>query len=739
MLAQAGGFILVTPNQHQNPNANTRAALFPLEARSLNVQANIHGQIATTTIKQVFFNPSNQQLEGHFLFPVPKGVVITDFEMLINGKPHKAELLDATKARNIYEAIVRRAQDPALLEYYHQQLFRVRIFPILPQKEQIITLTYTETLTKNNQTTQYRFPLNPTKHASKPIEKVSISVNLHTQSPLKTFYCPSHDTEITRKSNQHAILGYEGTGASANRDFQCYFSTDAQVIGLSMLAYRQKKEQGYFFINLSPGVDEKAAVLPKDVVFVVDKSASMTKQKMDQAKKALHFCVEHLNPQDRFEVIAFSTVSDALFGSVQTNQPKRLKDALQFIDDLDPIGGTNIEEALSLALSSQKTERERPFFIIFLTDGKPTIGETDQDKLLKSILAQNTEHVRIFTFGIGTNLNTHLLDRLTQETKAYRTYVLPEEDIEVKVSDFYTKAASPVLTNLKLKFESSMRVSEVYDRDLPDLFRGESISVLGRYRGTGPGTLTLTGDMNGVPKTYSYKINLPEESTDLAFIPNLWGARAVGDLLDQIRLHGKSEELVQNVTQLAKRYGIITPYTSYLIIEDEEVAVQQRRLPVERQVLRPRTQQGPGFSSAPVEALNSDVAEEVELMEKERSTSGNATVQASKQAEAYNRATNLGAVANDKKRLEVRDAAGQTHNLGDNIVQVQGRAVYQNNGNWMDAALTTTANAQLKVNNVKFGSPEYFKLAQDARAAEFLALGNNVSFILDGVGYAVAD
>ena len=666
---------------------------------------------------------------------------------MINGKAHKAEFLDAKKARSIYEAIVRRAQDPALLEYYHQELFRVRIFPILPQKEQVITLTYTEVLFKNNETVQYQFPLHPAKHASKLIEQVSIHLDLQTDRSLKSFYCPTHQTEITRKGDQHATLGYEGTGEAANRDFKCYFNTDNKTVGLSMLAYRQKTDnQGFFFLNLSPGVDAKAAVLPKDVVFVVDKSGSMSGEKMKQAKKALRFCVEHLNPQDRFEVVSFSTEAVPLFGQVQKNTQTHLKEAMTFLEDLEPIGGTNIEEAFAVALNAQKTERERPFFVIFLTDGKPTIGETNQEQLIKGILAKNSKQVRIFTFGIGVDLNTHLLDQLTEATNAYRTYVLEDEDIEVKVSDFYTKASSPVLTNLKLQFASSMRVSEVYDKKIPDLFKGESISVLGRYRGTGKGTITLTGEMNGVEKTYTYVVDLPEEATAQAFIPNLWGARAVGHLLDQIRLHGKSEELVESVTRLAKRYGIITPYTSYLIVEDEEVAFQQQRLPVERQVLRPRVR-GPIIHQRPshpmeqemMQQMNSDVQEEVSLMENKRAKGGNATVEASKQAEAFNRASNLGEVANQKQRLDVVDAEGRRQNLGDGIAQVQGRAVYQTNGNWVDAALSAPENAKVTVQKIQFGSDAYFKLAQDARAAEFLALGNNVNFMLDGVGYQVVE
>lgn len=736
LMLQAGGFILVNPQQHANARHIPSSRLFPLEVRSLHVDATIYGQTATTTIKQVFFNPSQQQLEGHFLFPVPKGVVITNFKMIINGVVHQAELLDAEKARKIYEEIVRRAQDPALLEYYNNRLFRVRIFPILPQKEQKIELTYTETLVRDQQTIAYNFPMNTQKYAAKSPQQFSLKIHVGTQHDLKTIYSPTHNAEIVRKNNRTAIVGFEGENFKADRDFQLYFSTDNKALGLSMLTYKDPKEAGFFFANISPGFDEKKKALPKDIVFVLDKSGSMAGEKMNQAQKALQFCIENLNPNDRFDVVAFSTEATALFGKVTSNQGQQKQEALDFVEQLQPIGGTNIEEALTLALDAQEKEAKRPFFIIFLTDGKPTIGETNQEQLLQKVQTHNQKQVRIFTFGIGTNLNTHLLDKITKATKAYSTYVLPEEDIEVKLSNFYTKASSPVMTNIKLEFDKNIRVSDLYDKTLPDLFKGESITVMGRYHGTGTSKLTVSGEVEGQRKEFEYDVHFSNEKTELNFIPNLWAARAVGYLLEQIRLNGSNPELVESVTVLAKKYGIITPYTSYLIVEDEEIAARQQNIPIQNQVLRARSQEAPRIFD------NDDFQEEAESIAGSPSSnkrkSGKASVRASQEQQTLNRATNLGAAQKGLglDRLNYTNSAGESKNMASDIVNVQGRAFYLNNNQWLDANIAL-ANNQQKAKRIQFNSDAYFKLLQNKAAVPFLALGRNVRFEMENVVYEV--
>jgi len=703
-----------------------RAGLFGLELRNIQVNTKITGQSATTSMDQVFYNPTSNQLQGYYYFPIPKDASVDHFSMFINGKETEGEILDAAKAKKIYEDIVRRMQDPALLEYTDQAMFRVRIFPIQPRSEQRVKLTYSQTLEKDNGTIEYPFPFKHQMMAQAAIGQASFKIDIKSTDKLKTIYCPTHEVEINRKDDNNAIIGYEGKAIKSNGDFKLYYSTDDSDVGLSMLNYNDGSEDGFFFLNVSPGFAKNQKVIDKDIVFVLDCSGSMAGEKMEQARKALRFCVANLNDGDRFNIIRFSTEANSLFESPLKAGSSNLAKANEYIKRLKPIGGTNIDEALETALRGKKSA-DRPYFVVFMTDGKPTLGETNADALLKKVKSVNTDNTRIFTFGIGTELNTHLLDKLTEMTNAYRTYVLPDEDIEIKVSNFYTKVSSPILTDLKLEFDKNISISEVYPKALPDLFKGATLSLLGRYHGKGKTKVTLSGKVNGKTQKFTYDLVFSDKETSYEFIPPLWGARTVGYLLDQARLHGESKEVKEEITRLAKKYGIITPYTSYLILEDEADLIGGRRIRRQDGTISNRMRSSP----LPPEMKNefSDLAED---------KSGDASVRASEEVQALNKSKSMESNVQGKKRMAYKDKDGQQQNLADGIRIVQGRAFYNNANNWVDANLQLSQNQSLKVNRVAFNSDAYFKLIKKhPESVEYLALGTNVRFVMDGAIWEV--
>ncbi len=705
-----------------------RAGLFALELRNIQVNTKITGQSATTSMDQVFYNPSRNQLQGYYYFPIPKDASIDHFSMFINGKETEGELLDAAKAKKIYEDIVRRMQDPALLEYTDHAMFRVRIFPIQPRSEQRVKLTYSQTLEKDNGTIEYPFPFKHQLMTQAAIGQASFKIDIKSTGKLKTIYCPTHEVEINRKGDQSATIGYEGKAIKSTDDFKLYYSTDNSDVGISMLNYNDGSEDGFFFLNISPGFAKNQKVIEKDIVFVQDCSGSMAGEKMEQARKALQFCVANLNEGDRFNIIRFSTEANSLFESPLKAGSSNLAKANEYIKRLKPIGGTNIDEALAMALAGKK-DTNRPYFIVFMTDGKPTLGETNSDALLAKVKKSNTDNTRIFTFGIGTELNTHLLDKLTEMTNAYRTYVLPDEDIEVKVSNFYTKVSSPMLTDLKLDFGKNISVSQVYPKSLPDLFKGATLSLLGRYNGKGKSTITLTGKVNGKTEKFTYDLAFSDKETSHEFIPPIWGARTVGYLLDQVRLHGESKEVKDEITRLAKKYGIITPYTSYLILEDEADLIGRRRMRRQDGTISNR------MGSAPPPP---EMKDEFVIMEDQES--GDASVRASKEVQALNHSTSMESNMQGKKRLAYKDEKGKQQNLADGIRMVQGRAFYNNANNWVDANLQLSQNQSLKVNRVAFNSDDYFNLIKNhPESVEYLALGTNVRFVMDGAIWEVFD
>jgi Ca-activated chloride channel family protein len=720
-LIKAGGIIIIEP---KNGNPTGRLP-YILEVKSIKVETSIKDQYAYTEIEEVFYNPSNMNLEGYFLFPVPKGSVIKDFSMDINGKKMQAELLDADKARKIYEDIVRKLRDPALLEYSEQALFKIRIFPIEALKEKRIEISYSEILEKDNNTQEYVFPLNTKKYSAAALKNISFKIDIESGIDIKTLYSPTHELEIKRKDNKHATIGFEAISLQPDQDLQLFMGFDNSKIGISILSYKLLGEDGFFLVNINPGLTNSIEVINKDITFVLDVSGSMAGAKMEQARKALIFCVENLNAGDKFEIIKFSTEAEALFEKRQiANQANKSK-ALEFIKNLKPIGGTNIDEALELACKEKKAN-DRPNMIVFITDGKPTIGETNEDQLMKKIKLSNSENTRIFTFGIGDDLNTHLLDKITEETNAYRSYISDKEDIELKISNFYTKVSSPILTDIELKFNFNGKVRKVFPHDLPDIFKGSSITVLGRFEGSGKVELILDGMVNGKEEKYKFSGEFVEH-TENDFIAPLWAARNVGYLLDQIRLHGESKELIDEVISLSKKYGIITPYTSYLILEDEQINLTNNRLRDDQVIFNNR------FDPSEAEEFNSRGKEEYSNLNKRSGQSG---VVSSSEVQNLGYSDKLVDSKQGAGRMLYKDKTGKTQNLSSQVKNIQGRAVYQNNDQWID--LYVQNNNNQKANRIQFASTEYFNLLNKyPETSQFLSLGSNVKFLYKNNLYEV--
>ncbi len=718
---EAAGLVIISPGNTGAPGQ------WSLQSKSLKVDVNIQGQIAVTKIDQVFVNPSGSRLEGYFMFPVPKGATLKNFSMDVNGKMTEAELLDAGKARQIYEDIVRKMRDPALLEYSGQELFRVRIFPIEPNSEKRILISYSEVLNKDNNVYEYVFPLNTKKYSGAPLRDLSIKVDANNADEIKTIYSPSHEIDIVRKSKTQAIASYERNETLPDSDFQLYIGADNSKVGMSLLSYRESNEDGFFFMDITPGfADESEEIVKKDITFVLDVSGSMAGPKLDQAKKALAFCIENLNKNDRFEIIRFSTEANALFGKRVEFNETNLADARNYIKSLKAIGGTNIEGALELALKEQAAP-DRPHMVIFITDGKPTIGETDEKKLIDRIVKYNKENIRIFTFGVGFDINTYLLDKLTELTQAYRSYITPEEDIEVKVSNFYTKVSSPVLTDLKIAFSGQPGISQAYPVKLPDLFKGSSVNIMGRYKTGGVTTVTLTGKVNGIEKKFEYNTALTGSNSRHEFIPSLWAIRKIGYLLDQIRLNGEHKELVEEVTLLAKTYGIITPYTSYLIMEDERVNVARRDIPGDRVIFNNRAMDDEGFISMR--------NEEFKQLGASTDTVGVAN---SIDIQEMNNTKTLKNSKVGKKKLNYVDKTGKEKNFADQSRRVQNKTFYQNGEEWIDLDVQKNSNAKAK--KIVFASDEYFKMLNDnPDVSRYFSMGKNVRFVYNNDMYEVTE
>lgn len=548
----------------------------PLAMVSHKVQASIEEQVCVTTVEQSFRNHTARPLEATYLFPVPRGASVNKFSMWIDGKETAGELLDAKKANAIYTEIVRRTQDPGLLEYLGNDLMRLRVFPVPPNGDVKVKLSYTHIAPKESGLVEFLYPAKTDGRATRTLESFSLQLVLQSKLPIQTVYSPTHAISIQRKSDRSVTVEFEKNQALLDKDFQLFYATNSNPIGLTPIVYRPVSSQdGYFMLMISPETEAaKSQRIPRDLVLVLDKSGSMSDAKMAQARKALKFCLNSLDAEDRFGLVSFATVVNTFEETLKPATKDNLERAEKWVDDLRQSGGTAILPALNTALEMRPTtDSGRSFTIVFFTDGVPTVDETNPDRIVNAVKSKNSANTRIFTFGVGDDVNAAMLDQLSEATRAVSTYVRPQEDIEAKVSSLHTKISHPVMTNVKLS-STGVRLHEIYPIQLPDLFHGSQLVIFGRYSGHGPGSIKLSGNIGRELRQMVEELTFPERTTDgKEFIEQLWARRKVGYILDQIRINGERKELVDEVIALAKRYGIATPYTSYLVVPDGPMPV----------------------------------------------------------------------------------------------------------------------------------------------------------------------
>jgi Ca-activated chloride channel family protein len=668
-----------------------------LVIRYHHVTVSIKDQMAVTHVDQVFYNPNDWTIEGTYIFPIPDDAAVSGFTLWVDGQPVEGKVLDATQARQTYEQIVSNLRDPALLEYIGRGAVQAHIYPIAPKGEHRIELEYTQALTAEGGLVRYVYPLNTEKFSASPIESVTISVDIKSNVPIRAVYSPSHDTRVRRESENHVVVGYEADNVLPNIDFTLYYSL-GETQAFHLLTYRDPTDSsqpdGFFLALLAPRINTIDQVIPKDLLLVLDRSGSMDGEKFQQAQQAARYILDNLNPDDRFNIISFSTEIEMYASKLRP--ASEAVQARSWVDSLRAEGSTDINRALLEAAAM--VDPERPTYLIFLTDGLPTEGVTDSQSILSNFSTNAPDNLRLFAFGVGYDVDTILLDTLTQNHHGRSTYVQPGMKLDEILSSFYNGISTPVLTNLDLNF-GGVSTYDLYPYPLPDLFIGTQVILLGRYREGGQTDISLTGEVNGKRQTFSFPEQIFEKQSPanslLASIPRLWATRKVGYLLNEIRLKGASQEIVDQIVKLSIRYGIVTPYTSYLVTDQVPLgAAEQQRLADEtygKMLVNP--------TAAP---------------------SGQAAVQS---------AVNAGAMQGAGSAPELEGGASST-------VRVMGsRTFVLSDGKWIDTAFDPST---MQTTAIEFLSPKYFSLvAAHPELADAFALGEKVIAISNSVAYEV--
>lgn len=681
-----------------------------LPIKSININTKIVSQVATTHLEQIFRNDTDATLEGTYLFPIPESASIVEFAIWDGDRRLVGEVRSREEARRIYDEIVRRQRDPGLLEYAGKDLFQASIFPIAPHSDKKLELTYTQVLKAESGTVAYRYPLGIGRQVTE-IGSVSGRVELDSKDPVRNIYSPSHEISVKRNGERKSAISFETVSGQQPQDFQLFYTVSSQDFGVTLLTHREAGKDGYFLLIISPKDDwSEQEYAAKDIVFVLDTSGSMADEgKMEKARAALLYGIRILRPKDRFNVIAFAGEERLMESGLIAADDEGRKRGEAFVQGLRPVGGTNINEAL-LASMKQFRPGDRPRMIVFMTDGLPTAGEMNPTRILDNASQARIPGLRLFTFGVGYNVNTTLLDKLAADNGGVADYVEPKEDLEAKVSNFFAKVNYPVLTDLRLDM-AGVETDLLYPRTLPDVFKGSQVTLIGRYRNAVDMDyvrLQLNGKSGGLSKNFIYnnqRYPLREEAND--FLPRLWATRRVGWLMEQVRSNGEQAELRDEIVDLGTRYGIVTPYTSYLALESNAVPQSIVRL------------SGNVVGGAGKSSMNRAPAPPPKAADA-RAITGLAGVQESKRARAQLEA----------ERFDKDSLSGAVKTVG-------GKTFYLREGFWTDAEFK--AASKLPETSIKFGSDEYFALLnQKPRLAEFFSLGEKVVVVFEGRVYRVS-
>ncbi len=540
------------------------------------VSIDVNDQIAGTRVDMQFTNNGSGMVEGTFLFPLPPEAAVDNLTMFVNGEPIEAKILRAEEARAVYNEVVRQYRDPALLEYVGDNAIQANVFPIPPGESRRIEIGYTQVLEAENGLLKITYPMETPATNNRMVNEVSIRVTVDGNDDVRNVYSPSHNVEVNRRDSTRFSAAFEAAQYTPSGDFVLYYAPENDTISANLITFREDaNEDGYFMMLVQPPLTlPEDQIVEKDVILVIDHSGSMAGDKLAQAQDAANYVLNRLNPGDRFNVVVFG--SQWRIFSDEMEPASNAREAADWVYSRDMEGGTNIDGALTTALDM--VNPERPTTVLFLTDGQPTEGVTSDDGIMANLQANAAPNARIFTFGVGFDVNTFLLDRISQTFRGASSYVKPDESIEVAVSTLYGKISAPVLTDVEIEFDG-VRTDLVYPLgQIPDLFAGEQLTIVGRYReGAEDVTISLSGSVGGENVTYTYDaLAFRDRAGGEPFIARLWATRRIGDLLTQIRLNGETEELVNTVVDLSLRYGIITPYTSFLIEEDDILSQQGR-------------------------------------------------------------------------------------------------------------------------------------------------------------------
>ena len=716
----AGGFIMTGPKDYYwRPNDRITHTpkpfpdgFNPFAIELMNEEANItiSDGVASVKISQTFYSPLPDTVQAYFLLPVPLGQDWQELEIKVNNDKYRVENYTPAQSLKVCEEIIRRTGNTAYWQFAQQNIKKVSLYQLPPRQVQHFVITYKHTLNPEAATTyRYEYPVKGQALSPKAARDCAVNINIEsTDKEIKWVYQPHLQMPVSRTSGNKVQLNLKKQREAFTQNPEVYFSLSDKEVGYALLTHKTDEDDaGYFMLSLDAGYVDNNQITAKDVTFVIDASQHAAGA-LANVKAAVGDCIRQLNADDRFNIISFADEANALFESVQPAAANAGK-ASGFLSGLNAAGNANIEAAIKKTLTSE-IEKVRPHMVLFITAGKPSAGETDIDALSELTEDLDLRNVRIYTIGLSETANTILLDRMAQSTLANSSYASSSQ-IKQNIKNTFQQIGQPVVCNLQYYITNGFDLDMMHPRLFTNIFKGQPLTILGRYDDGGSAAISLTGNGKNDLKRFNYDLPFPEENERNSFIKQIWAARQCGDLLLKLRLVEDNEDWKDEILELAPEQAIVNPYTHRVMLNDQKYS---------------------GYEPEnPVRAFTESENQKADYGDFEAAT-GTAAVAASQHLQALY-ATRLPDEVKQAQAdmLYVNDAEKETADVSGEYVYLQGRPFYKTGDNaWWDYALEYKSG---KPQRIAIGSEEYYTLATgQPDCLPFLTFAEEITFVLNG-------
>jgi Ca-activated chloride channel family protein len=595
-----------------DPSGKPRAEC-PL--KHTDVKAEISGFLSRVVVTQEFENPFTEKIEAVYTFPLPQNAAVDDMTMTVGDRTVRGKILRREEAEAVYEAAKTGGQTASLLNQERPNIFTQSVANILPGEKIKITISYVETLKYENGSYEFVFPMvvgpryvpgkptaptntsgngfapdttrvadasritpRPAPEGMRAGHDVSFEVTLDAGVSIDGLSSKTHDVDIERPDDHRALIRLKDLATIPNKDFILRYDVAGQKISDALLTHSGNKGGFFTFILQPPERVTAEDVTPKELVFVLDTSGSMSGFPIEKAKETMKMALDNLYPHDTFNLITFAGDTNILFPEPVPATKENLAKAQAFLESRTGGGGTEMIKAIRASLAPSDAQGHLRI-VCFMTDGY--VG--NEMEIIGEV--QKHPNARVFSFGIGSSVNRYLLDNMAKYGRGEVEYVALNDDGSAAARRFHERVRSPLLTDISIDW-SGLPVADVYPKTIPDLFGAKPVILSGRYTGTGRGTIRLKGKMSGRDFIREIPVDFSSSQTQHDVLATLWARTRVDDLMSQDFKDAQqgtiAEEVKQNIIQLGLQYRLMTQFTSFVAVEEMIVTDggQPRRIDV---------------------------------------------------------------------------------------------------------------------------------------------------------------